>query len=521
MSTLTHPQIGQIKGLSKDDTTQYLGIPYGTLTSRFATAVPPSYPSASPLDATQHAPTCLQPPGTAAMEQGLIQQPLSFTDRSMSDLTSLCLSITVPANTPASAKLPVFAFVHGGGFALGSTTWPQYDFARLVRMSVERGTPMIGVGINYRVGVPGFLYGKDMGEAGYKPNRGLADQQLALKWVKKYIGGFGGDGDNVTLGGESAGGAAVTYHLHQEEALFRRAVPMSGSDLLVKSTPLEVAEGAYQKAVELLGLQGSGKEKVAAMEKMEWMEMLGKLGMAVQTGPVVDGEIVKFVTTYESLTKQPLPGATWSDLLIGDCTFDGSILGLRIGGKKDGIAGKFVAAVEKTLPAETAKQLLSIYNISASTDDDTAFILILRFMNDIGFYAPLAAYAANFVAAGRNAYVYHFNVPNPWDGMWKGEANHILDVAYLFQNYNEKIPSDAGREVAKKMGATFIDFVVGKAPLEKRTSGGGKAVVFGEDSVQITDDVPTQTGRREAFEKLGREIGFDALDKTFGTFLMS
>lgn len=321
---LSHPSIGKIQGKSTPDTTQYLGLQYGVLTDRFATATLPTYdPSTTHLDATHHAPTAFQPPDTVDGEHGLIQQPLPCTYRETSLLHGLALSITVPSTATPTSSLPVLAFIHGGGFAIGSTTWPQYDFSRLVRLGVARGTPFIGVGINYRLGIPGFLWGEEMRAAGYKPNRGLLDQQLALRWIQKYIGGFGGDAGNVTVAGESAGAAAITYHFHQEEKLFRRAVAMSGTDLLVKPLPKEVAEMGYGKVCELLGLGEKGEERVKGLREVDGMEMLGKIGMAVQTGPVLDGEVIRYASTYESLKGKGVPGTKWCEsLMIGDCAFD-------------------------------------------------------------------------------------------------------------------------------------------------------------------------------------------------------
>ncbi len=85
------------------------------------------------------------------MEFGFIQKSLPMPEMTMSELNGLNLNVTVPlvkggVPTPEQ-KLPVFMFVHGGGFALGSNAWPQYDQARIVKLSAEMGKPIIGVGI--------------------------------------------------------------------------------------------------------------------------------------------------------------------------------------------------------------------------------------------------------------------------------------------------------------------------------------------------------------------------------------
>jgi len=83
------------------------------------------------------------------MEMGFIQQKLPFNDASMSGTACLNLNITVPepATHAPAEKLPVFVYLHGGGFGIGANSWPQYDQARLVRRAAECGNPVIGVGI--------------------------------------------------------------------------------------------------------------------------------------------------------------------------------------------------------------------------------------------------------------------------------------------------------------------------------------------------------------------------------------
>ncbi|KAG8631488.1 hypothetical protein KVT40_000628 [Elsinoe batatas] len=524
-TTLSHPTIGKIQGNTEKDLTQYLGIKYGNLENRFSTATPVKYDrsSSSTLHATHHAPTALQGPDNVDGELGLIQHSLPCTYRETSDTECLALSINVPEGTTSSSGLPVLAFIHGGGFQLGSTTWPQYDFRRVVRLASERGTPIIGVGINYRLGISGFLYSEDIKAAGYKPNRGLSDQQLALKWIREHIEGFGGDPERVTVAAESAGASALTMHLQSEEKLFSRAVAMSGTDVAVKGVPPFVGEMIWNKAVEVLELKGSGEEKVKQLLAMEGLDMLGKAGMAVQTMPIVDGEVIKTGTTYEMLQQQgTIPGTKWCEaFMIGDCGFDGNIMFLHLGRHKQGIASKFIANAEKTLSAGSAKRLVDIYGLDPSTEDEKAFLQVLRFANDIAFYAPTKAYASHFAAAGKDTFVYRFNAPNPWPGQFHGEATHILDIAYLFQNFNEVLPSNKEREVARRMAEVFIDFTVGKAPVEKRTKEGGKAIVFGKESVDVVDDLPEMTDRRKAFEDLGNEIGFSKLDGTLGSLMMS
>lgn len=144
------------------------------------------------------------------MEHGLIQQSLPKPEfPGSSELDGLSLNISIPDTAlrePSDQKLPVFVFIHGGGLSVGGNWYPQYDSAALVRLSVERGTPIVAVTINYRLGCPGFLTTPELRKAGYKANNGLRDQRAALTWIQQYIFGFGGDPENVTVAGQSAGG---------------------------------------------------------------------------------------------------------------------------------------------------------------------------------------------------------------------------------------------------------------------------------------------------------------------------
>lgn len=158
------------------------------------------------------------------MEMQFIQQSLpkpSFPGSS--ELDGLNLNISLPEvalRSPNDKKLPVFVFIHGGGYAIGGNWWPQYDTAPLVRLSVEQGNPIVAVNINYRTGCAGFLTTPELRKKGYKTNNGLRDQRTALTWIQKYITGFGGDAENVTVGGESAGGGESCRCLPHFRLLF-------------------------------------------------------------------------------------------------------------------------------------------------------------------------------------------------------------------------------------------------------------------------------------------------------------
>ncbi|XP_013190632.1 esterase E4 [Amyelois transitella] len=125
-----------------------------------------------------------------------------------------------------SSPRPVMVYIHGGGFAQGNGT--DHDQVNLHGNFVERG--IVVVSLNYRLGVLGFL-SLDLKEA--SGNMGLKDQCLALKWVKKNINKFGGNPNDVTIYGISAGAASVEYQMvsPMSRGLFHKAIAQSGSSM--------------------------------------------------------------------------------------------------------------------------------------------------------------------------------------------------------------------------------------------------------------------------------------------------
>jgi len=137
----------------------------------------------------------------------------------------LYLNVWTPARS-ADEKLPVYVWFFGGGFQVGYTSEMEFDGERIARRGV------VVVTVNYRLNTFGFLCHPEItAESPDAPaNFGLLDQQAGLLWVKRNIAAFGGDPDNITIGGQSAGGGSVLCHLTspKNEGLFQKAIIQSG-----------------------------------------------------------------------------------------------------------------------------------------------------------------------------------------------------------------------------------------------------------------------------------------------------
>jgi len=162
----------------------------------------------------------------------------------------LTLNVVTPEATESDA-LPVMVFVHGGGYILGSSATPIYDGAALAR----RGC--VYVSVNYRLGALGCLdlSALSTADVSLESNLFLRDLVMALRWVRDNIAAFGGDPDNVTVFGESAGAHAVVALLAAPEAegLFAQAISESPASGMVRAS--EVAAEFAGRFATLLGVR--------------------------------------------------------------------------------------------------------------------------------------------------------------------------------------------------------------------------------------------------------------------------
>ncbi|MEH3107884.1 MAG: carboxylesterase family protein [Sphingomonas fennica] len=235
---------GRLEGVAlTSGVSAYLGVPFAAPPVRDLRWKPPQ--PAPGWSGTRHAdraaPECLQP------LRGSMQNHYFGEEATSED----CLYLNIWAPRRA-AKAPVIVWIYGGGFNIGSASMANYSGAPLA------GDGVVRVNIAYRVGPLGFLAHPDLtAESGYggSGNYGLMDQIAALQWVKRNIARFGGDPDNVTIVGQSAGSMSVSILQVSPLArgLFAKAVGMSGSGFagMIGPAALDAAEAqgiAFQQA---------------------------------------------------------------------------------------------------------------------------------------------------------------------------------------------------------------------------------------------------------------------------------
>jgi para-nitrobenzyl esterase len=210
---------GTVRGKSDGTVAAFLGMPYAAPPVGDLRWKPPAPVAkwAGVRDATSFASRCMQGP---------IYSDMVFRDPGISE-DCLALNVWTPANRGKS-QLPVMVWIYGGGFVAGATSEPRQDGTNLAKQGV------VVVSMNYRLGIFGFFVHPDLAaESGRNSagNYGLLDQVAALQWVHRNIAAFGGDSQNVTIFGESAGSFSVSALMASPVAkgLFQKAIGESGA----------------------------------------------------------------------------------------------------------------------------------------------------------------------------------------------------------------------------------------------------------------------------------------------------
>ncbi|PPR02364.1 hypothetical protein CVT24_011708 [Panaeolus cyanescens] len=245
-----------VSGTHDGPLSKFLGISFSKPLERFR----PSElndPYHGLIDARSYGPLCpqqkLEPPNSGIQQVNNIMNQAPELHNAQGIEKEDCLSINIirPAGVVSGRKLSVLVWIHGGAYQIGDTASYDKMGSRLVRRSVSLGSPVIFVSMNYRLSAYGFLGGAQVFQE-KSGNLGLRDQRLALRWVNKYIGAFGGDKSKVTLWGQSSGAISTTLQMitnnGNNEGLFRAAILQSGAPLPVGN----ITKGPNQSFYDLI-----------------------------------------------------------------------------------------------------------------------------------------------------------------------------------------------------------------------------------------------------------------------------
>jgi len=292
-STVNAPNLGKFLGLDRREypsVAEFRGIPYAEPPLRWQPPKMHKGTGGDTFNATDYGNICFQNVAAGSLE--------SKDDVQSEDCLLLHIGTPKSALQSGAKKLPVMIWIHGGGFEIGKGS--EFDTAPLVAAS---GGKVVVVLINYRLGVFGYLGGDELmshtNGAG-AGNFGTQDQRMAMQWVKENIGAFGGDADEVTLFGQSAGAMSILSHLVQPESfpLYKNVIIESGSQNLFNNTIVTI-EDANRKYK--IFLNDTGCEDMDCLLKVDARSLLANTAY-LSWAPVIDGVSLtdNFVALFEA-----------------------------------------------------------------------------------------------------------------------------------------------------------------------------------------------------------------------------
>ncbi|MER6950561.1 carboxylesterase family protein [Nonomuraea sp. NPDC000554] len=334
------------------------------------------------------------------------------------------LTLNVGTPDPGAAGLPVLVWIPVGGYISAASSDPMYDPGALA----EAG--LVVVTINCRVGAEGFAFLDDA-----PPNRGFLDQIAALEWVQRNIAAFGGDPDQVTVAGQSAGAGSVAALLTMKSArgLFRRAIAHSVPGL--HSTPAL----ARQVTAALADRLGAATPTAAALRDIDPWHLAAELtsfnaglhahreswGRLTETGtalcPVVDGEVLP-ETPWPALTGARASG---TELLVGHTRDEFRLFSVMSGRQGTFTEQDARAALELLAPPNGAEAYRAAFPQAGPEE------LVETVYSDALFRMPSQKLAEANAAAGGTSYLFELRWTAPVLGGALG-ACHSLDVPLAF-----------------------------------------------------------------------------------------
>jgi para-nitrobenzyl esterase len=419
---------GQLQGVVADGVVSFKGIPFAAPPVGELRWRPPQPPAAwtGVRQAAEFGPSCMQefggPPPTAAPAP-----PAPSED-------CLYLNVWRPADQTAR-NLPVMVWIYGGGFVGGSSSSPMTSGVAFAKQGV------VLVAMNYRIGRFGFFAFPALTSERPNENKGnyaYMDQIAALQWVKQNIAAFGGNPNNVTIFGFSAGGVSVHSMLASPQArgLFHKAIVESGGsrDSVLTARPMheDGVDPNYPVSAETIGINfaksmGIEGTDAAALEKLRGLSAEQVLrgvppqpgapsAPPIETTPILDGKLVTETaeTAYKARRQPRVP------LILGSNSADTA--GNRIRARtKEELFARY---------GQWSDEAKAAYDPDGTTDIAT---MVSRANDDFGQAEP-ARFAANaFAANGSPVYLYRFSyVQTAMRETARGGAPHGGEIGFVF-----------------------------------------------------------------------------------------
>lgn len=393
---------------------RYAAAPVGDL--RFAPPVP--MPVVAEVDATRFGAISLQDidplPEALPGAENNFYAPGIRTDED-------CLNLNVWTPDTAGAA-PVYVYIHGGAFLYGSGTGPWIDGAHLAR---EHG--VVVVTLNYRLGLLGGLFLGD-----YDPrcaNLSIQDQTQALRWVRENIAAFGGDADQVTIGGESAGAMSVLALLTAPDAhgLFHRAVVESGH--IDAFLPLETARVSTDQVLRRLHIDPEADDVLERLRDTSTLRILAaqrEFGIAVRTFPLVRDDVFLVADPHDALRRGI---ARDVDLLIGSNREEDNLFAVT--GWAPPTRSIEAAAAELLPEGDARDRAIAAYRELAAATGIEGAAMDHLITTEHAWAEPVRTVAQEHASSGGRTYHFEFSWASTVPGVG---AAHLVELPFFMGN---------------------------------------------------------------------------------------
>lgn len=423
VSTLARTSLGIANGVITPETVvAFLGLPYAKAPVGDLRFAPPVAVDAwdSPFDANEFGPACPQPAD-------------SGTGTIYSNQSEDCLTLNVWTPSADGRKRPVMVWVHGGGWVYEGTEDPLYSGAHLA----ARGDVVV-VSMEYRLGVFGFTHFEGVPGSG---NAGLLDQKLAFEWVRDHVAAFGGDPNNVTLFGESAGGMSATALMAMPSAkgLFHKAIAQSGAGSTAR-------EAAYAKAVADKFLSLAGAADVAELRGATTEQLIAAQNLLLEDafledilfGTVVDGDVIpkppiQAIADGSAANVPLLTGTTKDETRLWILYVD-----LLANISLDAVMA-FIPSGARAIPeGKTVEDAMALYE--SNRPGAAPGVITHAAGTDIFFRLPaIRLLEAQLTHQPNNTFFYRFDWPAPVPGTPDIDfgAPHGVELGFMFGSGNE------------------------------------------------------------------------------------
>jgi len=438
-----------------------------------------------PWDGVLHADTW----GTRCMQGEMFGGPLRTRDDRMGE-DCLYLNVWTPTTNP-DAALPVLVVFHGGGFAAGSGSEARTDG----QWFAEQG--IVVVEPNYRLGLFGFMAHPELSEGSRgrgSGNYGMLDQVAALRWVRDNIAAFGGDPDNVTINGESAGSMSLSALMASplSRHLVHKAIGQSGALFPPPAGSLVVEKALDEKERDGVRFAASvGADSLAELRSRPADALLAAV-MSQNGGwgysPGIDGYFLErsVADIYAAGEQADIP------LLAG---WTSSELGMSVAlNPEKPTLDAFEAELRDTF-GDRAKEALAVYPA-----DDEARLLqsAADLASDIFISYVTWKWIETHASTGTApVYRYRFDRTRPDDSASRLGALHADDIEYAFNTLDSK-PAEwqaADQAVADTMSTAFANFILTGDPNGDGVPGWPE---FGESGQVMYFDTVSRSGPEEA-----------------------